>query len=313
MSGCGIWSGTAVPTVSRLVGRRCQRIERELAVIAPGFPGYFLIVQTSSPRPGAAASQSGRGSAANSAVCYLLNITAVDSIYYQLPFERFLSALRDEEPDIDVDFDSDRREEILQWVFDRYGRERAAQVCNVIQYRPKNAVRDIARALGYSPGQGDAFARQVERWGPTLGTQESSAIPEQVAELATQLLRAPRHLGIHSCGMVLTERPVGEVVPIEHARMDRRTVIQWDKDDAAWMGLVKFDLLGLGMLAALQYSFDLVRNATGRGGNWRRSRRRSPASTTCSAGPTRSGCSRWSRERRWDCCRGCSPGSSTTW
>ena len=242
-----------------------ERIERELAVIeAKDFPGYFLIVHdivAEARRRGILCQ--GRGSAANSAVCYLLNITAVDSIYYQLPFERFLSALRDEEPDIDVDFDSDRREEILQWVFDRYGRERAAQVCNVIQYRPKNAVRDIARALGYSPGQGDAFARQVERWGSTLGTQESSAIPEQVAELATQLLRAPRHLGIHSCGMVLTERPVGEVVPIEHARMDRRTVIQWDKDDAAWMGLVKFDLLGLGMLAALQYSFDLVRNATG--------------------------------------------------
>ncbi|MCB0913723.1 MAG: error-prone DNA polymerase, partial [Propionibacteriaceae bacterium] len=204
----------------------------------------------------------GRGSAANSAVCYLLNITAVDSIAFDLPFERFLSALRDEEPDIDVDFDADRREEIIQWVFDRYGRERAAQVCNVIQYRPKNAVRDIARALGYSPGQGDAFAKQVERWGSSLAADEHG-LPAQVADLATQLLKAPRHLGIHSAGMVLTERPVGEVVPIEHARMENRTVIQWDKDDAAWMGLVKFDLLGLGMLAALQHSFDLVRAATG--------------------------------------------------
>jgi error-prone DNA polymerase len=204
----------------------------------------------------------GRGSAANSAVCYLLNITAVDSIRYGLPFERFLSALRDEEPDIDVDFDSDRREEIIQWVFDRYGRERAAQVCNVIQYRPKNAVRDIARALGYSPGQGDAFAKQVERWGSSLAAEEHG-LPEPVADLATQLLKAPRHLGIHSGGMVLTERPVGEVVPIEHARMEKRTVIQWDKDDAAWMGLVKFDLLGLGMLAALQHCFDLVQDSTG--------------------------------------------------
>ncbi len=148
-----------------------ERIERELAVIeAKDFPGYFLIVHdivAEARRRGILCQ--GRGSAANSAVCYLLNITAVDSIFYELPFERFLSALRDEEPDIDVDFDSDRREEIIQWVFDRYGRERAAQVCNVIQYRPKNAVRDIARALGYSPGQEDAFARQVERWGPTLG------------------------------------------------------------------------------------------------------------------------------------------------
>lgn len=240
------------------------RITRELAVIeAKDFPGYFLIVHdivAEARRRGILCQ--GRGSAANSAVCYLLGITAVDSIAYGLPFERFLSALRDEEPDIDVDFDADRREEILQWVFDRYGRERAAQVANVIQYRPKNAVRDVARALGYSPGQGDAFAKQVERWGSSLAAKEDG-IPEAVADLATQLLKAPRHLGIHSCGMVLTERPVGEVVPIEHARMEKRTVIQWDKDDAAWMGLVKFDLLGLGMLAALQHSFDLVRDTVG--------------------------------------------------
>ncbi len=237
-----------------------QRIERELAVIeAKDFPGYFLIVHdiVAEARHRGILCQ-GRGSAANSAVCYLLQITAIDSIGYNLPFERFLSSLRDEEPDIDVDFDSDRREEIIQWVFDRYGRERAAQVCNVIQYRPKNAVRDISRALGYSPGQADAFAKQIERW-----TLEGTDIPQPVAELAGQLLGAPRHLGIHSGGMVLTERPVGEVVPIEHARMENRTVIQWDKDDAAWMGLVKFDLLGLGMLAALQYCFDLIADSTG--------------------------------------------------
>ncbi|MFT3877446.1 MAG: error-prone DNA polymerase [Propioniciclava sp.] len=238
------------------------RIERELAVIeAKDFPGYFLIVHdivAEARRRGILCQ--GRGSAANSAVCYLLGITAVDSIHYELPFERFLSSLRDEEPDIDVDFDSDRREEIIQYVYDRYGRDRAAQVCNVIQYRPKNAVRDIARALGYGPGQQDAFARRIERWG---GVSAEDGLPDEVAELAMQLLKAPRHLGIHSGGMVLTERPVGEVVPIEHARMEKRTVIQWDKDDAAWMGLVKFDLLGLGMLAALQHMFDLIRDATG--------------------------------------------------
>lgn len=246
-----------------------ERIERELAVIeSKDFPGYFLIVHdivAEAKRRGILCQ--GRGSAANSAVCYLLGITAVDSIAYELPFERFLSALRDEEPDIDVDFDADRREEIIQWVFDRYGRERAAQVCNVIQYRPKNAIRDISRALGYSPGQGDAFARQVEGWAATISSDPSSGsgndIPAPVIDLTTQLLKAPRHLGIHSAGMVLTERPVGEVVPIEHARMDNRTVIQWDKDDAAWMGLVKFDLLGLGMLAALQHCFDLARESTG--------------------------------------------------
>ncbi|PKQ24549.1 MAG: error-prone DNA polymerase [Actinobacteria bacterium HGW-Actinobacteria-5] len=258
-----VWE--AVPSrYPDLTPANAERIERELAVIeAKDFPGYFLIVHdivAEARRRGILCQ--GRGSAANSAVCYLLNITAVDSIAFDLPFERFLSALRDEEPDIDVDFDADRREEIIQWVFARYGRERAAQVCNVIQYRPKNAVRDIARALGYSPGQGDAFAKQVERWGSSLAA-DAHELPGPVADLATQLLKAPRHLGIHSAGMVLTERPVGEVVPIEHARMENRTVIQWDKDDAAWMGLVKFDLLGLGMLAAMQHSFDAIRGATG--------------------------------------------------
>ncbi|HET8928856.1 MAG TPA: PHP domain-containing protein, partial [Microbacterium sp.] len=227
------------------------RVERELAVIEQkDFPGYFLIVHdivAEARRRGILCQ--GRGSAANSAVCYLLNITAVDAIAYALPFERFLSSLRDEEPDIDVDFDSDRREEIIQWVYARYGRERAAQVANVIQYRPKNAVRDMARALGHSPGQQDAWSKQVERWGASLSSAPDHDIPPLVLEYATELLKAPRHLGIHSGGMVLTDRPVGEVVPIEHARMENRTVIQWDKDDAAWMGLVKFDLLGLGMLA----------------------------------------------------------------
>jgi error-prone DNA polymerase len=239
-----------------------ERIEHELAVIeAKDFPGYFLIVHdiVEEARNRGILCQ-GRGSAANSAVCYLLGITAVDSIFYKLPFERFLSALRDEEPDIDVDFDSDRREEIIQWVFDRYGRERAAQVCNVIQYRPRGAIRDVSRALGYSPGQADAFAKQVEGWSQieTVGD-----LPPKLLDLAGRLQKAPRHLGIHSGGMVLTERPVGEVVPIEHARMESRTVIQWDKDDAAWMGLVKFDLLGLGMLAALQHTFNAIERATG--------------------------------------------------
>lgn len=241
------------------------RIEKELGVIElKDFPGYFLIVHgivQEARRRGILCQ--GRGSAANSAICYLLDITAVDAIAYDLPFERFLSSLREEEPDIDVDFDSDRREEIIQWVYGEYGRDRAAQVANVIQYRPKNAVRDMAKALGHSPGQQDAWSKQVEGWGAHLETGPGHDIPDRVLEFAGELLKAPRHLGIHSGGMVLTDRPVGEVVPIEHARMENRTVIQWDKDDAAWMGLVKFDLLGLGMLAALQYCFDMIRASTG--------------------------------------------------
>lgn len=258
-----VWD--AVPTkYPRLDDDGRRRIGRELDVIEEkDFPGYFLIVHgivAEARRRGILCQ--GRGSAAASAVCYLLGITAVDPILYRLPFERFLATTRQEEPDIDVDFDSDRREEIIQWVYRQYGRERAAQVANVIQYRPKNAVRDMARALGHSPGQQDAWSRQVDGWSAGLEAADDHDIPAKVLDYAGELLKAPRHLGIHSGGMVLTARPVGEVVPVEHARMENRTVIQWDKDDAAWMGLVKFDLLGLGMLAALQHCFDLIHDAT---------------------------------------------------
>ncbi|TIH37724.1 error-prone DNA polymerase [Subtercola vilae] len=241
-----------------------QRIESELAVIEQkDFPGYFLIVWdiVRHAREQGILCQ-GRGSAANSAVCFILDITAVDSIFFKLPFERFLSSLRDEEPDIDVDFDSGRREEVIQYVYTKYGRRNAAQVANVITYRPKFAVRDMAKALGHSPGQQDAWSKQIERWGPAIATQDHD-IPPAVVGLAEQVLKFPRHMGIHSGGMVLTDRPVGEVCPIENGRMDGRTVLQWDKDDCAWMGLVKFDLLGLGMLSALQHSFDLVRENLG--------------------------------------------------
>ena len=241
-----------------------QRIERELALIeSKGFAGYFLIVHdiVQWARARGILCQ-GRGSAANSAVCYLLDITAVDSIHYNLPFERFLSALRDEEPDIDVDFEAHRREEVIQYVYQRYGRRNAALVATVIEYRAKNAVRDISRALGYSPGQQDAFAKQIERRG-ALTESDSESLPEAVVDLARQVLTLPRHLGIHPGGMVLTDRPIGEVVPIEHARMDNRTVLQWDKDDCEWMGLVKFDLLGLGILEAIQHTLTLAREVIG--------------------------------------------------
>jgi error-prone DNA polymerase len=235
------------------------RLERELEVIGDlDFPGYFLIVHeiVEFARSQGILCQ-GRGSAASSVVCYALGITAVDPVKYDLPFERFLSATREEEPDIDVDFDSDRREEVIQHVYERYGRRNAAQVANVITYRPKLAVRDMAKALGHSTGQQDAWSKQVDAWGAAVSTADHD-IPGPVVQLAEELLKFPRHLGIHSGGMVLTDIPVGTVVPIEHARMENRTVLQWDKDDCAWMGLVKFDLLGLGMLAALQYTMDTV-------------------------------------------------------
>ena len=237
---------------------RGQRLQKELKVIEDkDFPGYFLIVHdmVDFARSKGILCQ-GRGSAANSVVCYVLGITAVDPIKFELPFERFLSTTREEEPDIDVDFDSDRREEVIQEVYRRYGRHNAAQVANVISYRPKSAVRDMAKALGYSTGQQDAWSKQIDTYAQIADADHD--VPQPVVDLANQLLKAPRHLGIHSGGMVLTERPVGEVCPIERGRMDARTVLQWDKDSCAAMGLVKFDFLGLGILAAIQYTFDLV-------------------------------------------------------
>ncbi len=245
------------------------RVEHELAVIErKDFAGYFVIVHdiVAFARSQRILCQ-GRGSAAASAVCYALGITAIDPVFYRLPFERFISEHREEEPDIDVDFDSERREEVIQWVYERYGRHNAAQVANVIGYRPKMAVRDAAKALGHSPGQQDAWSKQITSWSRIPDAAEAAeaaaasgvpAIPVPVAELAGQLLGAPRHLGIHSGGMILTERPIGEVCPIERARKDRRTVLQWDKDACEFMGLVKFDLLGLGMLSALDHMTRLV-------------------------------------------------------
>ncbi len=241
-----------------------ERLEHELSVIAgKDFAGYFVIVHdiVAFARSRGILCQ-GRGSAASSAVCYALGITAVDAVFYRLPFERFISAHRDEEPDIDVDFDSDRREEVIQWVYDTYGRRNAAQVANVIAYRPRMAVRDAAKALGHSQGQQDAWSKQIDGWKSVVagdqGDPEAHDVPAPVVALAEELMGAPRHLGIHSGGMVLTERPIGEVCPIERGRMRDRTVLQWDKDSCESMGLVKFDLLGLGMLGALDHMIRLV-------------------------------------------------------
>ncbi|SDU82172.1 error-prone DNA polymerase [Jiangella alkaliphila] len=238
-----------------------DRVDYELKIIdEKDFAGYFVIVHdiVAFARDEGILCQ-GRGSAASSAVCYALGVTAIDPVYHDLPFERFISVNRDEEPDIDVDFDSARREEVIQQVYEWYGRRNAAQVANVISYRPKMAVRDAAKALGYSPGQQDAWSKQTDSWSAVAGQDVADhEIPGAVVDLANQLMRAPRHLGIHSGGMVLTERPIGQVCPIEWARMKDRTVLQWDKDACESMGLVKFDLLGLGMLSALNHAFTLI-------------------------------------------------------
>ncbi len=274
-------------------------IEHELGVIERlGFPGYFLIVHeiVDFCRRSGILCQ-GRGSAANSAVCYALGITAVDAVQHRLLFERFLSEGRAGYPDIDIDIESRRREEVIQFVYDRYGRSHAAQVANVISYRPRSAVRDAAKAFGYDTGQQDAWSKGIERWGslrPTrtarppaterLSEQErlrrdgpwtpsaevdaaadgdTDDIPAHVVDMAEQMLRLPRHLGIHSGGMVLCAGPVIDVCPVEWATMPGRTVLQWDKDDCADAGLVKFDLLGLGMLTALRLAFTWVNEIEG--------------------------------------------------
>ncbi|WP_067479250.1 error-prone DNA polymerase [Nocardia amamiensis] len=241
-----------------------EQIEHELAVInALRFPGYFLVVHdiVSFCKDNGILCQ-GRGSAANSAVCYAIGITNVDPVRNQLLFERFLSPERDGPPDIDVDIESDRREEAIQHVYRKYGREYAAQVANVITYRGKSAVRDAARALGFSPGQQDAWSKQVSRW-TGVGAETNTDIPAEVLELAADIEGLPRHLGIHSGGMVICDRPIADVCPVEWARMPGRSVLQWDKDDCAAIDLVKFDLLGLGMLSALHYMIDLVREYKG--------------------------------------------------
>ncbi|SDE91451.1 error-prone DNA polymerase [Pseudonocardia oroxyli] len=232
-------------------------VKHELEIIeSKNFPGYFLIVAdiVAFCRRANILCQ-GRGSAANSAVCYALGITHVDAVRHGLLFERFLSPDRDGYPDIDLDIESGRREEVIQYVYERYARTHAAQVANVITYRPRSAVRDMAKALGFSPGQQDAWSKRIERWGGLSGDE---GLPQPVLDLAGQLLGFPRHLGIHSGGMVICDRPVSEVVPVEWARMADRTVVQWDKEDCAAAGLVKFDLLGLGMLTALHLMQDLV-------------------------------------------------------
>ncbi|HET6708648.1 error-prone DNA polymerase [Amycolatopsis sp.] len=239
-----------------------QQIEHELAIIEElGFPGYFLIVWdiVRFCNDHNILCQ-GRGSAANSAVCYALGITKVDSVAYELLFERFLAPDRDGYPDIDLDIESDRREEAIQYVFRKHGRLRTAQVANVITYRARSAVRDAAKALGYSPGQQDAWSKQIDRWGSLQSTEKDHDhdIPDDVVQLAFALEDFPRHLGIHSGGMVMCAEPVSQVVPVEWARMADRSVIQWEKEDCAAAGLVKFDLLGLGMLSALHYMIDLV-------------------------------------------------------
>ena len=210
----------------------------------------------------------GRGSAANSVVCYCLEITAVDPRQISVLFERFISKERDEPPDIDVDFEHERREEVIQYIYQKYGRERAALAATVISYRFKSAVRDVGKALGIEESQLDYFIKNVNRRDRSLGWQAqitelglepSSMKGEQFISLVNEILGFPRHISQHVGGFVIAAGPLYELVPVENAAMADRTVIQWDKDDLESLKLLKVDVLALGMLTAIRKCFDLVK------------------------------------------------------
>ncbi|MDW8479586.1 MAG: error-prone DNA polymerase [Xanthomonadales bacterium] len=245
------------------------QLERELALIAElGYAHFFLTVHdlVRFARDRGILCQ-GRGSAANSAVCYCLGITEVDPARVELLFERFLSRERREPPDIDVDFEHERREEVIQYALAKYGRERAALAATVIRYRPRSAVRDLARALGFAPeevarmGRALAWSHDPEEIAPRLreaGYDPGSPPLRRLIALARELVGHPRHLSQHVGGLVISEEPLSHLVPVEPAAMPGRQVIQWDKDDLETLGLLKVDCLALGMLSCLRRALDLL-------------------------------------------------------
>jgi len=249
-------------------------IEHELALISElHYESYFLTVHdlVRFARSKKILCQ-GRGSAANSAVCYALGVTEIDPARMNMLFERFVSRERNEPPDIDIDFEHERREEVIQYVFERYGRERAALTAVASTYRGRGAMRDVAKALGLPPDMVDRLARCVDHWGGTQGLDEvlrehgfdpNAPLLRRVIALTTQLIGMPRHLSQHPGGFVMSEHPLSTLVPVENAAMEGRTVIQWDKDDLDVLGLLKVDCLALGMLTAIRKTFDLLR-ASGR-------------------------------------------------
>ncbi|WP_382325415.1 error-prone DNA polymerase [Hydrogenophaga sp. UC242_53] len=252
-----------------------KQIEHELELIAyKRYEHYFLTVHdiVAFARSKAILCQ-GRGSAANSVVCYCLGITEVDPGRTGLLFERFISRERDEPPDIDVDFEHERREEVIQYLYGKYGRERAALTATVISYRPRSALRDVGKALGFAEGSLDVLAKQSRWWDghaiaperlQEAGLDTGQLKVRQLLELTSTLMGFPRHLSQHTGGFVLTQLPLSRLVPIENATMKDRTVIEWDKDDLDAVGLLKVDVLALGMLTALRKAMALLGDKDGR-------------------------------------------------
>ena len=263
------WAGVDKYFGGEIDGTLRATLRKELALIAElKYAHYFLTVHDIVHY---ARSQNilcqGRGSAANSAVCYVLGITSVDPTKVDLLFERFISKERLEPPDIDVDFEHSRREEVMQYVYRRYGRHRAAIIATVIHYRPRSAIRDVGKALGLTEDVTAALADTVwGSWGKGLnemqvrqaGLDPANAMVERAVELATELIEFPRHLSQHVGGYVLTQDRLDTYVPIGNAAMDDRTFIEWDKDDVDALGMMKVDVLALGMLTCIRKCFDLI-------------------------------------------------------
>ena len=244
-----------------------DQLEKELVLIEElDYDGYFLtmhdIVRFCQER---SILCQGRGSAANSVVCYALGVTSVDPMRIDLLFERFLSKERDEPPDIDLDVMHERREEVIQHIYQKYGRSHAAMVANVVRYQPRSAVRDVGKALGLPETTVDRVAKLLSHYAKMTdealrqaGLDPASPIHRHLLQLTGEILQAPRHLSIHPGGFLLGHEPVHDLVPIENATMADRTVIQWDKDDVEAVGLFKVDILGLGALTQLDLAYRLI-------------------------------------------------------
>ncbi|HEU4341398.1 MAG TPA: error-prone DNA polymerase, partial [Candidatus Binatia bacterium] len=249
-----------------------QQLNKELDIIdALDYPGYFLTMReiVEFCREKGILCQ-GRGSAANSAVCYCLGVTAIDPVRMGLLFERFISKERAEPPDIDLDIEHDRREEVIQHVYEKYGRDRAAMVANVVRYRTRSALRDVGKALGFSETALDRVAKFLSSYDglspealQQMGLDPSTKQHHRLIQLTNEILDFPRHLSIHPGGFLLGHEPVHDIVPIENATMPERTVIQWDKNDLEDLGLFKVDLLGLGGLTQLDLCFRLLEEHRG--------------------------------------------------
>jgi error-prone DNA polymerase len=251
-----------------------QQIDKELALIEElRYEHYFLTVQdiVRFARENGILCQ-GRGSAANSAVCFCLMITEVDPMRMSMLFERFISKERNEPPDIDVDFEHERREEVIQYIYTKYGRHRTALAATVISYRRRSAIRDVGKVLGLQEDQIDALAKSMAWWDGTdvmperlaeMGFAPDSPLMKRFAWLLEQIMGFPRHLSQHVGGFVISHQPLASLVPVENAAMPDRTVIQWDKDDLEELGLLKVDVLALGMLTAIRKCFDLLEQHRG--------------------------------------------------